>query len=274
MTVLPDLSHLAGLATQRGGDPNLLRDELVHIIRNHAEQAPRSLQKKIGPSEIGTPCNRRLGHMLAGTERRASGDPWRTTVGTAVHQWLAEAMAAANASCPPGEARWLVEQRVVAGSIDGTTLDGTTDLYDRVTATVLDWKTTTLPKIRAYKANGPDEQYRVQAMVYGMGWTQRGLPVDTVAIFFLPRDGQLADAYMHHEPYDENVALAAIAKADAIARAGRLAGWNAVLPGLATTDAHCLFCPFLRQGTTDLTTGCPGHGDIAAPKTLTGLLAG
>ena len=55
------------------------------MIRHAIAHHPRSLQKRIGPSEVGTPCDRRIGYKLLGHTENERGDAWKPTVGTAVH---------------------------------------------------------------------------------------------------------------------------------------------------------------------------------------------
>ena len=239
-----------------GSDPGLLRDELRHTITAAITNHPRSQQTRIGPSEIGTPCTRRLGYKLAGVpEANPREAAWKPTVGTAVHAWLAETFLAANEKLP--DTRWLVEMGVNAGTVGNHPLTGSCDLYDRVTATLIDWKVVGVSTLRKYKANGPGDTYRVQAHTYGLGWTRRGYPVETVAIYFLPQNGELADGHYWHEPYDAGVALAAIARADAVAKVLAAAGPD-VLAHLPTADAWCSFCPWHRSGATNLAEACPG----------------
>lgn len=68
------------------------RDALMAAIRHKIHHHPRSQQKRIGPSEIGNPCDRRIGYKLLGHPERERGDAWKPTVGTAVHAWIDEAL--------------------------------------------------------------------------------------------------------------------------------------------------------------------------------------
>jgi hypothetical protein len=239
-------------------EPLRLRDELLATIVGAIRNNPRSQQTRIGPSEIGTPCTRRLAYKLAGVEPvNAGDDAWIPTVGTAIHEWL-ESTFVADVCSRDEEPRWLLEHSVDVGEINGEHITGKCDLYDRYTATVIDWKTVGVTALREYKRSGPGEQYRVQAHLYGRGWTRRGMPVATVAIFFLPRSGQLREAHFWHEPYDEQVAVAALERATQVARLVAVGG-AAVPAMLPTADAHCAHCPFYMPAATDLTEACPGH---------------
>ena len=97
MSDAADLGALPPIDTQLGSDPGLLLAEIKAIIASAIEAHPRSQQTRLGPSEIGDPCARRLAYKLLGTQKaRTLSTPWRPTVGTAVHSWIEEAIAAHN----------------------------------------------------------------------------------------------------------------------------------------------------------------------------------
>lgn len=258
--------------------PAAMLDELRDVIGNAIAQHPRSLQTQVGPSELGTPCARRLGHKLNGTPPARTQSPaWRPTVGTAVHAWLANVFDHDNARYI--EPRWLTETRVWVGDVDGQMIWGSADLYDIRLQTVIDFKIvgpTSIKRYRADLAKGrcPDQTYRNQLHLYGRGFTQLGdgLPVNRVAIVFLPSAGELGDALVWDEPYDEQVALETLTRADGIAAGLRLIGPDAILPQLATTEAHCGHCPWMKPGATDLARECPGDAALyTKPLTMPGL---
>lgn len=262
MTLAP-LPRLAPEDEQRGGSTALVADELKYQIMYAAANAPRSLQRRIGPSQMGTPCDRKLAYMLLadddGPGRNQFVGNWTSILGTSIHAWLAEQFTMANAGQEP--ARWLVETTVEVGTVDGQPVTGHADLYDRVTAGVWDWKLVGASTIRAAKANGPRQSYRVQAHLYARGFTLRGLPVDYVGIAYLPRTGMDLNAgYFYTEPYDPDLAERAIQRADATAYAMRLAGADRLLPNLGTADDYCSSCPWFNPGLSQATgIGCPGH---------------
>jgi hypothetical protein len=309
-TDLADLGRLPEIEEQRGGDPELLFAELKAIITHAIANHPRSLQKRIGPSEIGDPCARRIAYKLTGTpEARELPTPWRPTVGTATHTWLEEKLAEYNQAthAATGASRFLIEQRVNAGPCAGADLEGSTDWYDRVTATVGDWKIvgpSSLKKLRAdlNAGRGPRLEYRVQGHTYGLGWLRRGLPVDRVMIVALPAAGELADAVMWTEPFNPQIARDAMARVDRIhALTSSLAGaaltvtngalavigrgdladpdGNPGAPAIGTDGHGCRFCPWLKASSTDPATGCPGAPEQIAQtqanedRQLKGLIA-
>lgn len=59
--------------------------EIRGIIEDHITNQPRSLQKEIGPSELGTDCLHCLAARLAGWEKRQSA-AWLPFIGTCVHE--------------------------------------------------------------------------------------------------------------------------------------------------------------------------------------------
>ena len=222
---LADLSHLAAPHVDNGHDTawTELRDVLEQGIAND----PRSQQTRIGPSEIGDPCDRCLVSKLAGVPE-ARDTAWLPFIGTATHAAIADIFAAANS--PLEHVRWLIETTVSVGHVDGVDITGHADLYDAWTATVWDWKIVGATTLRQAKATGPSDVYRIQRHLYGRGFTRRGLPVRHVGIAYLPRNAvTLSDAVIDVEPYDEQVAVTALARADMFAAAIRTFGADTVL---------------------------------------------
>lgn len=246
-------------------EPEQIRAELVGVIEAAILGAPRSHQAKVGPSEIGTPCDRRLGYRVLGTEKVNDRPGWRPTVGTAVHSWLADTFAVANRAWREQTGieatRWLVEMRVDVGD----DITGSCDLYDRQTATLIDWKIVATTTLRSAKASGPSEQYRTQAHLYGRGWGRRGLPVDRVGIFYLPSSGELSEGHLWTEAYDETVATAALERLGRIQALAAAFGEKAiaVLP-TEVDESACRYCPWFMPAATDLTEACPGPDRKAA----------
>lgn len=267
--VLPDYLQ------QYDADPSLVVDEYMAVIQRAITSAPRSQQKQIGPSEIGAPCTRRLGYKWLGIPGREQGVNWKATMGTGAHMWLETAFDLDNmrVAAEDGQERWLVETRVNVGTVDGIEITGSCDLYDRWTGTVIDHKTVGKTQLQKYRAGGAGQQYRAQAHLYGRGWQRAGFEVRTVAVAFLPRDGELDQAHIWHEPYDEQVALDALQRLEGVALACRVAG-TAALPGLPTAEQWCQSCPWLRRGSTDPSTGCPGDTSSAVNADTSLQLAG
>jgi len=253
--VRPPLEGVAGtLATM-----------VIDTIKQTAARAPRSLQASIGPSEIGTPCTRRLGYRILDWDPKPNSDtdPWPATVGTAVHAWLADTFTAWNARL--GAERFLIERRVtLPGGIPGNC-----DLYDRDTGTVIDWKTTGNTRLAKYRKNGPGDQYRTQAHLYGLGMLLAGEKPQDVAIVFLPRSGRLDGLHVWSEPFSHHVAV------DALRRLQSMRDFHVYVDPerhperweyLPTADAFCTYCPWFLPDSADLSQGCPGHKATEAPS--------
>jgi len=190
-------------------DDATLLDDITSMIRNKYENTPRHQQRYMGPSEIGHPCPRHIALRLMDEDGcNVGGDPWPSIVGTACHTWLEQAAQEWNEHL--GRERWITERRV--SPREG--LDGSCDLYDIDTATVLDWKVPGQSRMAHYKRHGPGAVYRAQTHLYGAGFVKSGLPVTSVGIVFMPRAGQLRGAHLWREPYDPAVAQAVFDRVD------------------------------------------------------------
>ena len=228
-------------------------DTLKQVVRDHEATRPRSLQTAIGPSEIGTPCPRRLAYKILDTEpANTDSDPWAAIVGTSVHAWLDEAFATENERI--GRRRWHTSIKVDLP----TYVAGTIDLYDEDTASVIDHKVVGATAYKRYAKSGPSEQYRIQGHVYACGLRLAGYRFAHVGIAFESRSGALKDSFFWSEPYDEAIVERALTRLDALRTATSLLGTGA-LPLIDTADAFCSWCPYYLPGVTDVEGACPGH---------------
>lgn len=228
-------ANIAHLSRGINVDPDRTWAEYRAIIEAGIAGHERSQQRRIGPSGIGVECDACLAHMLAQTpENRAPASEWLPTIGTAVHAWLAEQFMGANAGLPVGAIRYLVEGTVSVGVIAGEDITGSSDLFDLWSGEVTDWKITGDNTINRVRADGhPGNQYRVQAHLYGRGWQRRGATVNRVRVAFLPRNHASLDrAHIWSEPYDEQIALVALERADRIGSDIREYGLDTVLNSL------------------------------------------
>lgn len=170
-----------------------VRDVIVHTASN----APRSVQRHLGPSELGAACDRQVvGKLIAAGRTNNVADPWPSIVGTAVHAWLAAAFERENERY--GMIRYLTELRVAPTPAH----PGSTDLYDDWEQAVVDWKIlgpTSLSKVRS--PSGPSRRYQVQLLLYGAGCRAAGLPVKRVVLCALPRTAaNLENMYVWDHP--------------------------------------------------------------------------
>lgn len=229
--------------------------EIKQIITTAIANQPRSLQKKIGPSELGTDCLHCLAARLAGWEQREEAS-WLPYEGTAVHAQLERLFNNLDWNANEEErGRWETEYPVSSGYIGGLTggytIGGHIDLWDKRAQATVDWKIVGSTTLRDVKANGPSQDYRVQASLYGLGLQNEGETVRISCIFFLPRNGlTLNEAYPWEAAFDPEPGLWALRRANLLATILDLieaeAGvetrdqWISALP--RTTSGHCFNC--------------------------------
>lgn len=212
MTTAPPL-----LAPFTGASPIAALREARAIIEDAITNQPRSLQTRIGPSEIGTPCDHCLAAKLAGWSKTEDGVPWLPFIGTAVHAALEEIFNTHNATHHDGGLEWLPERKVTIGDLLGEPVTGHSDLFHIPAGTVVDWKIVGKTTLRKAKT-GPSRVYRYQAHSYGQGYANEGLTVAHVAIYFLPRDAvSLDQAIPWTEPFMPALAAEALTRAAALA---------------------------------------------------------
>ena len=232
-----------------------IQKELTEIIKWADATSPRSQQTALGPSEIGTPCERRLAYRLANLPPvNFNRDPWPAIVGTAIHQWLEGAV---NRY---GDPRFETEAELM---IDPA-LPGHSDLLRETT--VVDYKTAGTDVMREVRKNGPSRSYKVQINLYGMGQVKRGKQIERVALVYLPRAGNLSGMYVWVDKYRPDVAQAALDRMYAVASGlieVDIFNHPEIFNLIPAASDHCGFCPYYRKaGLMDSEvadeTGCPG----------------
>ena len=224
-------------------------DLIRSIIVDQDAARPRSQQTKIGPSDLSSPCDRKLGYQLVDVPRVVARDvnlaAW---VGTGIHAQ----MEAALAKHPD----WMVEQPVTIKLSKRLTLSGTLDAYHRPSKTIVDWKSVGPSALAQYRRATP-EKYLTQLALYGLAAVLSGrMSVEHTAVAFIPRNGSLNDIHVDVRAWDEDRAEAALRRYEALHAA--VAAGPAVLPLLGSAN-DCRFCGWWSPGAEDLTVGCPGH---------------
>jgi hypothetical protein len=261
----------------------LLAERIADLIVDTATNSPRSLQKRLGPSEVGDPCERRLSYKeLDWPKAREDGDPAASIIGTGFHTWMEEAFTRRQTQLSDGRPRYKIEERVTVrdSPVEAAVVAGSTDLYDRATGTVWDWKLVGHTTLDKYRSQGPGPQYRTQAHLYGLGQENAGETPQRVAICFVGRYHELR-VHVWTEPYDRQIALDALTRLDRIraritsptASAGDYDhNWWSQVP--VSELAKCRFCEWFRPGSEDLAQGCPGiQADRPARTGFEGLIA-
>lgn len=252
-----------GFAKLPGPSPaaTALKHELSQIILWNEHEAPRSKQQAVGPSELGNECARRIAYRIAGTPPVNLPDPWPAIVGTSIHDWLERAVNSYQYKVK--DLGYLTEVRVYPDPM----VRGRSDVFHVPTGTVIDHKSTGTDGMRKARKGIISPAYRTQIQVYGLGHKRAGREVKNVALVFYPRSGWLKDVEVWIEPYDEAVALAAVARLYAIG--DQLLDLeidknpHRFQQIEATPGDSCVWCPFynqdLDQDIAASDKGCPGR---------------
>ena len=159
--------------------------EIRQLIEADIQNAPRELQREIGPSEL---------------------DP--------AHQFLYTS----EDNVTELVERWRSEYRVTVGRLQGLhggyDVTGSIDLWDRKTHSTIDWKNVGNTTVTKVKAHGPSQQYRIQASLYGMGLQNEGERVERNCIYFLPSNKtSLGDALPWETRFDPEPGKWALSRA-------------------------------------------------------------
>ena len=236
------------------------------VFHTHASRADRSLQRHLGPSEIGHLCDRQVVGKLAGLPRlNHVTDPWPSIRGTALHAWAEEAFRAENERL--GRIRWVPERKVepFEGDTPFQTHRGTADLYDADEFAVDDHKFLGKTSMEKVRKNGPPRHYIVQLMLYALGYMRLGLPVTRWVLLAYPATEASLDGMFvwEHQITQADFDLIEQVKVELAQRKQ----WAvALITGAAQlrdipADSHdeCHFCPLYRPQTAhDNGPGCPG----------------
>lgn len=204
----------------------------------------RSAQTTLGPSEIGSPCDRRIVMSLLGMPAVApGGDGFAAWLGTQAHAGVAQMLEWASGR----SGRYVVEVPLLFPS--PYVPRGTSDALDRVLRVALDHKFMGTYSLRKLKTKGPSATYRKQVHTYAYGQQLRGEKVDWVAIVGWPRqEADLDDMYVWSEPYDPSVAIEALGRVHSLAESAEARRKDgATKMGTALSfpiTKDCTYCPF------------------------------
>lgn len=174
------------------------KELLLTVLREKDAGRSRSVQKEVGPSELGG-CRRKVWYRLNGQPETNENElKLAAIMGTAIHAEIEKAIALYD---PTGE-RYIVEQEVEAEGIKAHI-----DLWIPETGDVVDWKTVKKQNLSYF----PSNQQRWQVQVYGylLDKSGKGKPT-TVNLVAIARDGDERDVKIHSEPYDPSIAQEAL----------------------------------------------------------------
>lgn len=247
-------------------------DEMRHALTRFENSRPRTVQTTLGPSELGTPCDRQIAMKLAGIKRHDRDLPWAPMCGTAVHGLMEQVLRAENERL--GRERWIIEQKVMLDD----ELSGHGDAFDTDWGMVVDWKYTgTTARRKAARRSVPNHElvsaeYRTQAHLYGLGHSNAGRNVRFVRLVLLARSHDYSESVEWTEEYREDIAVDAMTRFYSI-RDQVLNDHMAVNPERLITVASapgdaCKWCPFQRVtapgGALVDATGCAGNTEARA----------
>jgi CRISPR/Cas system-associated exonuclease Cas4 (RecB family) len=174
------------------------KELLLHVLHAQDASRDRSMQTEVGPSEIGG-CRRKVWYRLnAQPHTNENQSKLAAIMGTAIHAAIEDAIGAID---PEGK-EYLVETEVAFGDMKAHV-----DLFVPSTGAVIDWKTSKVKNMSYF----PSNQQRWQVQIYGYLLSKNGYEVKTVNLVAIARDGNEKDVQVHTEPYDEVMALAALA---------------------------------------------------------------
>jgi hypothetical protein len=238
---------------------------LREVAIRGARRSPRSVQRALGPSELGHTCHRLVIGKMSGQQiTNHVADPWPSIVGTAVHALLAQYFE--NENLIDGMRRWITEAKVAANVLLAN--PGTADLYDAHEYNLVDHKVlgpTTMAKVQS--AAGPPWHYVVQMLIYAQGYRDLGYRVDRVILAAWPRTAPTLDSmYCWERPHVPAVDDDILRQVAALTATRRQVA-NSVLARRIPIEAvprtpgeECFYCPWFRpQSARDGGPGCPGH---------------
>lgn len=194
----------------------------------------RSQQQNIGISEIGGDCKKCVARKLSALYVKPSDPSWKAQVGTFIHAGLEEHFVSKYTDQPTAtdeQPTYHMERRVSVLEYKGHSIGGSCDLFIEGASfgLVCDWKTQGAAKLKQTAAAKISSAYRVQMHTYGLGYELLGKKVTHVALYALPRDGELNDAKPVLMRYDRDIALEALARLQGMIDAAEIVGWERVI---------------------------------------------
>ena len=172
-----------------------IQEILITAMKSQDSQRERSLQEEIGVSQLGG-CRTQVWLQIKGAPKGNETLRLPSMMGTAIHTMIENALSAYSFGT------YQLEQEVEFGG-----LKGHIDWYIPEAGAVIDWKTTKLKNLEYF----PSTQQRWQVQTYGYLLAKNGRKVETVSLVAIARDGDERNVVVHTEPYDESIALQAIA---------------------------------------------------------------
>ena len=210
-------------------------------------QSDRDRQSLPGPSDLANPCDlcvaRRIaasfGISLSPESSGSNSFSLKAWVGTSIHQKLERDLPRIYPRGDRMNPNFYQEVTVTIGEIPGLgTIKGHTDLYLPKVATVVDWKTSDIKKIKVYQTAGVPASHAGQTMLYLRGLRNSGKPADTAVLVYIPRDSnKVSDIWVASCAYQDTIATGLLNRAQnlvEVVRSGQT--------GNLASDPDCYVC--------------------------------
>lgn len=253
--------------------------ELRGVVTRFAARMPRTMQRHLGPSELGHLCDRQLVGKMAGIALSSSSslhDPWASFVGTAIHAILEEAFKWDAAPPDPEKlaienginpGRWEAEKRVTPDPNAPAPHPGTGDLYDWTYKAVVDHKCQSEGVRDKLKRNGPPPHYFYQMLLYALGYRWLGYEVTRIVLVSWPRTKSTMDDIYCYEHVITDADWQSVYKLlektavrEQLAELVAAGGLDLFDIPMTPSDSDCQYCPFFnpRAAVDTNLRGCPG----------------
>lgn len=245
--------------------------EQKYLVRDYAARSPRSLQRHLGPSELGEACDRQVVAKMSGVDRDRAvnhvSDPWASVMGTAGHAYVEGMYNWDNVRrAEQGQPfRWIPETRVTPDPGDDEH-PGTADLYDTLNFSLVDHKFLGDTSRQKLIAHGPKRVYYVQLLLYRRGYVNLGFRVDRIVLLAWPRTkSSLDELYVwEHVPTQEDEdlvdqVLATTRDRQVLAELVKGGQLDVMSVNATPSDDSCHYCALYRpQAARADVWGCPG----------------
>lgn len=201
---------------------------LTSIKQIMSAPSDRDLQGRIGPSDLGDPCNYCLGSKMAGVkpQRKFSMYPW---LGTAIHTLIEHLTHRLRFKLIPGHnelaykifghptavAELHIENAVYIPGYGWCPAH--LDFILPEEKCLVDWKSSSKKKVKVYQLRGVPTENTGQTLIYIHAARNNGYDVEAAVLVYIPRDtADLDDLWAYEVMYDEAEVQSIIDRAAAI----------------------------------------------------------
>jgi hypothetical protein len=180
-----------------------LVSESLNDFMNRSDRSVQSDQGILGPSDIGF-CRQRAVLMTKGVKPTDKTEKWAAAVGTAIHNYVEEALKKSHPDWILGSIDNLT---VTAEFTSGVKISGHPDIVVPSANAVLDIKT--VDGFEWVKREGTSKAHDFQRHIYALGCVQNGVldgdkPVYVGNVYF-DRSGKISEPYVLIQEYDARV---------------------------------------------------------------------